>query len=224
VDIRGADFFAELGRMLDSGPASGSALEHVVASAASSLGFDMGGVCLVSSPDRLETVALTHETVEKVDALQSEYGEGPAAAVSIDLECLAVGNLSLESRWPSWTPAVVALGIRSLLAVRLHPPSPARGCLALYATRPRTADRDDVAVAHIFASHASLAFASDRREAELWRAIDARHLIGQAQGILMERFDIDATQAFGVLRRYSNDRNVKLRVIAEWIIEGRALP
>ena len=77
---------------------------------------------------------------------------------------------------------------------------------------------------HIFGQHASVALATARREAGLRQAIDARHLIGQAQGILMERFDLTADQSFAVLRRYSQENNVKLRSVAAEIIETRKLP
>ena len=59
---------------------------------------------------------------------------------------------------------------------------------------------------------------SARGNENLWKAIDARNLIGQAQGILMERFGVDAEQAFGVLRRYSQDNNLRLAVVAERLI------
>jgi AmiR/NasT family two-component response regulator len=56
------------------------------------------------------------------------------------------------------------------------------------------------------------------------RALDSRKLIGQAQGILMERFDLDDTHAFEVLRRYSQDSNIKLRDVAQIVVETRRLP
>jgi AmiR/NasT family two-component response regulator len=65
---------------------------------------------------------------------------------------------------------------------------------------------------------------SVRQRENLLTALDARTLIGQAQGILMERFGIDADRAFGVLRRYSQARNVKLRVVAEELVSQRSLP
>lgn len=55
-------------------------------------------------------------------------------------------------------------------------------------------------------------------------AIDARHRIGQAQGMLMERFDIDDDAAFGVLRRYSQSENVKLFIVADTLVRTRKLP
>jgi AmiR/NasT family two-component response regulator len=54
--------------------------------------------------------------------------------------------------------------------------------------------------------------------------VDARKLVGQAMGILMERFDLDGDQAFAVLRRYSQDTNTKLRDVAQQLIDTRKLP
>jgi AmiR/NasT family two-component response regulator len=58
----------------------------------------------------------------------------------------------------------------------------------------------------------------------LWQAIDARKLIGQAQGILMERYDLDDERAFEVLRRYSQNSNLKLRDVAQMVVDTRELP
>jgi AmiR/NasT family two-component response regulator len=79
-------------------------------------------------------------------------------------------------------------------------------------------------MAHVFAQHASVALATAKREEGLRVAIDTRHLIGQAQGILMERFGLTADKAFSVLRRYSQDHNVKLRDLAEELVNTRELP
>ena len=116
------------------------------------------------------------------------------------------------------------LGLRSVLSIRLHTSGSTIGALNLYAGRPEAFDDDDDAVAHILARHASIALANARQESSLWQAIDARKLIGQAQGMLMERFDLDADQAFAVLRRYSQDNNIKLRVVAQRLVETRRLP
>ena len=55
-------------------------------------------------------------------------------------------------------------------------------------------------------------------------ALDGRKRIGQAQGILMERHGIDEDQAFAVLKRYSQDHNIKLRDLAEQLVATRSLP
>ena len=133
-------------------------------------------------------------------------------------------DTATDERWPRFSPLAAELGLHSMLSVRLFDSEQTLGALNLYSTSVRDFEEDDVAMAHIFGQHASVALATARREAGLRQAIDARHLIGQAQGILMERFDLTADQSFAVLRRYSQENNVKLRSVAAEIIETRQLP
>ena len=111
-----------------------------------------------------------------------------------------------------------------MLGTRLHTSESTIGSLNLYDVRPGAFTGEDRDVAHILARHAAVALAATREQANLWKAIDARQLIGQAQGILMERFALDADQAFGVLRRYSQDHNIKLHKVAAQLVETRRLP
>jgi AmiR/NasT family two-component response regulator len=53
----------------------------------------------------------------------------------------------------------------------------------------------------------------------LQAALSTREVIGQAQGILMERERISATQAFDVLRRASQHLNRKLRDVAQDLVD-----
>ena len=129
-----------------------------------------------------------------------------------------------DARWPLWGPAVAELGMHSVLSIRLATRTRRYGSLNLYADRLNAFDDDDVAVATIFVSHASVALAAAHNEQGLQFAIDARKLIGQAQGILMERFDLDADRAFEFLRRQSQHHNVKLRSVAEWVVANRTMP
>lgn len=56
------------------------------------------------------------------------------------------------------------------------------------------------------------------------QAVDARRLVGQAIGILTERFDVDQDRAFSILRRYSQGTNTKLHDVAQHLIDTRKLP
>ena len=51
-----------------------------------------------------------------------------------------------------------------------------------------------------------------------------RTVIGQAEGILMERLKINADQAFGALSRLSQHGNVKLREVARRLVETGKIP
>lgn len=98
------------------------------------------------------------------------------------------------------------------------------GSVNLYWSTRREFDRDDVAFAHVFARHAAVAIAGAVDEANLNVALDGRKRIGQAQGILMERYGLDETRAFEVLRRYSQNHNLKLRHVAESVVATLSLP
>ena len=105
--------------------------------------------------------------------------------------------------------------------VRLHTPERTIGTLDLYDSRPHHFSTDDLAVAHVLARHTAIALTRVQDVQNFSIAIDSRKLIGQAQGILMERYDLDPDRAFEVLRRYSQDANVKLRIVAQTIVENR---
>ena len=72
----------------------------------------------------------------------------------------------------------------------------------------------------MFAAHAATAFGAVREKEQLRAALTSRDLIGQAKGMLMERYQIDATAAFSLLARLSQDSNTKLVEIAAQIIEA----
>jgi hypothetical protein len=105
----------------------------------------------------------------------------------------------------------------------LRTPTTTVGALNLFDPAVDSFGGRDNAIAQVYADHAAVAVANARSESTLWQAIEARKLIGQAQGILMERFDLSDDQAFAVLRRYSQDNNVKLRDVAQRLIQTRKL-
>ena len=111
-----------------------------------------------------------------------------------------------------------------MLGIRLYTTKTTIGSLNFYDPEPHRFTAEDVDVAHMLARHAAVAMENARGTEHLWKAIDARNLIGQAQGILMERFGIDAQQAFSVLQRYSQNNNLRLNVVAEKLIATRSLP
>ena len=174
---------------------------------------------------RIETAAATDSVIEKADALQNELGEGPCLEVLRTKEdYYVVHDTATDPRWPQFAPLAADMGLHSILAVRLFTGQQTHGALNLYAHQVRNFDRDDTALALLFGQHASLALATARREEGLKVAVDARHLIGQAQGLLMERYGLNADQAFAVLRRYSQDNNIKLKDVAQSLIATRELP
>ena len=100
----------------------------------------------------------------------------------------------------------------------------ALGSLNLYSLAPREFTDTDIENARVIAAQASVVVAYGRAQDNLWRAIDARNLIGQAQGMLMQRYGLTGEKAFAVLRRYSQHHNIKLTVLAEQLTTTGQLP
>ena len=94
----------------------------------------------------------------------------------------------------------------------------ALGSLNLYSDRPDAFSSDDRVSSLALAAHIAIAFAAEREHESTNSALVNRSVIGQAQGRLMERFDLTAGQSFSALVRLSQARNVKLHVIASDIV------
>lgn len=185
---------------------------------------DHAGITLIRG-SRLETVAATDDTVHLVDAYQHELDEGPGRDNSWHRQTLLIEDMTDDGPWPRWASAVTALGIASMLAAELRGHSARRlGSINVYCTQRRTFTDDDIAFVGIFARQAAITLAESQSETSLYMAMDTRKLIGQAQGILMERHGLEATEAFELLCRYSEDHNIKLRYVAEHLLATRQLP
>jgi GAF domain-containing protein len=181
----------------------------------------VAGVSLRHGNGRVDSPAVTDEVVAKADELQYELQEGPCLdAIRAD-ELYVVGDLANDPRWPRWGPEAARLGLASILSVRLSTPHGVVGALNLYSREKDAFDDDSVQVAYVYASHAANALWATREVEGLRTAMRSRHLIGMAQGMLMERHGLTEDSSFEVLRRYSQMHNVKLRDVAAQVLAQR---
>ena len=127
--------------------------------------------------------------------------------------------MRLEKRWPAFAQRAAAAGAVSMLSFQLYVEADNLGALNLYANEPNAFTDESEHVGLLFASHAAVAFAAAKTEGNLRVAVATRDLIGQAKGILMERFKITGPQAFDVLVHASQVRNRKLRDVAEELVD-----
>jgi GAF domain-containing protein len=162
------------------------------------------------------------------DQVPYELGQGPCLDAVWRQDTFAIDDLATEPLCGDWSRRVAAeTGIRSGLSLQLFTDPEAavsRGALNLSAPRPRSFDPDTRAEAVALAAHAAIALESAQTEAHLRSGLVTRTVIGQAEGILMERLRITADQAFGVLSRLSQHRNVKLRDVARNLVETGQIP
>jgi hypothetical protein len=187
-------------------------------------GCDYAGVFLVDG-NRVTTPVHTDPTVIEVDALQHQGGEGPCLDAIAQRTVFYAEDLSTDQRWPQFAQRAAAAGIRSALALPLSADAQL-GAVNLYARFPIAFGVMDRAKAAILVSLASLALTvanshedEVRRSLTFQTALSSREIIGEALGILMEREKISADQAFDILRRASQHLNIKLREVAQNLVD-----
>ncbi|MET7696347.1 MULTISPECIES: GAF and ANTAR domain-containing protein [unclassified Streptomyces] len=165
------------------------------------------------------TVAWTDELVRTAAALSShsdqrEHWSDLWTTPVARIEDSAAGDEGRE-------PSLSGLGLRSVLSMRLRAERRKLTVLTVYAREPGAFDESATRIGRLFTAHVSIALNSVTVREQLTEAMRTRDLIGQATGILMERLDIDAAEAFDSLVRASQQENVKLRDIARRIVDAR---
>lgn len=217
--------FAQFAAQFSAADGPAATADEVVEQGRTTLGADHAGITLIAARGRLQTVGTEDPVVLEADRLQYELRQGPCHDSAWGSETLASDRIATDTRWPEWGQQAAHLGLVSALAGELTATDGRRlGCLNLYWRTPQHFTVDDRSYIQIFTTHAAIALAASFRDAQLNTALDARKVIGQAQGILMERHSLRPDQAFEVLRRYSQTHNVKLREVAQFLVETRALP
>jgi GAF domain-containing protein len=223
----------EVSRQVLGGHGGESALESITLGVVRLIGHVEGaGISLLGGGGRIRSVAPTSETQCHIDRIQEETNSGPCFEAIRDptVEVFEIADMSTEQRWPEFARRASELGVQSKLAFVLRVGDHVTGALNVYAARKDAFTDDDRRVGLIFADHAAIALDHDRLEEEgtgeaanLRTALETRDLIGQAKGILMERQDLTAEQAFTALCRVSQNSNVKLRDVAARVVEARAV-
>ena len=188
-------------------------------------GCDAASVSIVYARRKVSTPASTDALAVTGDQLQYETGEGPCLSAIWDDETVYVPDLAHDPRWRDWGPRLAeTTGARSSFSVRLFTIKDTLGALNLYATKPDAFSEADRAEAVAIAAHIAVAVAAAQNLEHYETALDSRTIISQACGIVMERFDIDAMRAFALLTRLSSTQNVKLRDVANELVQTRRLP
>lgn len=216
---------AEAARKMQGEPDAQEAMDTAVRMATAIIsGCDMAGVSIVHS-DGVDTPATSHDELRQADEYQYTLSEGPCFDALREQDTVMSRDLTADERWPKWGPHVAReLGMHSIMSYQLFSDGPVIGALNLYGSERSSFTNDDLYDGLALAAHVAVALAAAQEVEHLKAAITTRTVIGQATGMLMERFDLDADTAFGVLARLSSQQNMKLRTIAEQVVQTRTLP
>lgn len=188
-------------------------------------GCDVAALTMVRRRREVETRGATHADAVEADRLQYELGQGPCLDAAWDHPVVLAPSLAHDPRWPRWGPRVVAgTGLESVLAFRLFTHHDTLGALNLYSYRRDAFTDVDQEDGLAVAAHIAVAVTAAEQVDNLTTALSTRTLIGQATGIVMERYGLTADVAFRTLARISAADEIKVRDLAITIIDGRRLP
>lgn len=217
--------FSELARSLQQlDDPDGTLVEIVQAAVQLIPGCDEASISAVMDRRRVTSQAPSAELARIVDALQNEVRQGPCLDAVYEHETVRVADMASETRWPEFSRRAAAAGAAGMLSFQLYVEGDNLGALNLYSRHSGAFDDESEHVGLLFASHAAIAYAAVQKQSGLVRSVATRQLIGQAQGILMERHKLTADQSFALLVRASQHNNVKLREIAHQLVESGVMP
>src|SRR5215207_6555910 len=170
---------------------------------------DYASITVLHSDGTLETSAPTDDLLRDIDAAQYKLREGPCYQAAVDTAHITAPNLASDSRFPNYGAVAVAAGIRAQAGVRLFDAPKSQGALNLY-SRNVGAFEDFATLSRLFAHQAATVIDYAQEIQDLRQAMRTRSTIGQAVGIVMERYKLSEQRAFAFLTRLSQHSNVKL--------------
>ncbi|ACV79882.1 ANTAR domain protein with unknown sensor [Nakamurella multipartita DSM 44233] len=183
--------------------------------------------------ENLDRQGLLHAPIAEGDAVarsvmdaQNTSGEGPCLDALRDNKQVMTGDLQTDPRWPEFAARATELGVRVIICTPMEAAGRRLGVLSLMSrTLDFVQDEEAPTMAAVFAAHAAVALTGARRVEDINRALTHRDVIGQAKGILMERFQVTPDVAFAMLVRTSSVTNLKLRDVCDQLcLTGVLLP
>ena len=210
---------AEAARTLNKPRGLDATLQTIVEVACNSVpGFDHVGIATLEKRGGMRTRAFTSDLVRRLDEVQSDVREGPCPTAMQGDDALCVSSLRNEQRWPCYVPRAREEGVRSQLAVKLYLDKGTLGGINFYSTTLDEVSPDAREFALLFATHAAIALGHAQERETFTEGLQTRRVIGQAIGILMERYEMNEDRAFAFLVRASSHANIKLRAVAEELV------
>lgn len=197
---------------------SEAALRAITKAAVTSVpGAEYASITMVTDGE-IETPVMVGDIAGASDELQQRYGEGPCIRAAVDDATIWISDMRNETRWPKFSVAAAELGISSMICFCLYIEGSDFGALNLHSTRIDAFDDEARMLGQLFAAHAATVYSAVREKEQLRIALGSRDIIGQAKGMIMERYRLDADAAFRLLARLSQDANTKLVDVAAQIV------
>ena len=224
-----AKWYSQVARELQEAGGWHETLQRIVELAVKVAGADFAGLVAPGAPGGPRVLAATdHATAEALVAVKKEAGAAPAWEAILERRTVHSDDLRCEHRWGDYGPLVAyRVGFRTVLAFCLLIDDQPVAALSMYSREPHAFSDEQKELVGAFAEHASIAFdhaAKAEQITTLHVALDHARDIGAAVGIIMDRLHLSQADAFGRLRKVSQDRNRKLSQLAADIVSTGELP
>jgi GAF domain-containing protein len=180
-------------------------------------GAEDAGVALVEH-GAIRTIAQTSDRIRLADEAQYRVREGPCVDAVWEHRVFRIDDLDQETRWPRFAEAMAGLRVRSMVSFRLFVAGDTLGVLNMFSSVPNAFDADSENIGELIATHAAVALAGSRTEAQLEDALTTRDLIGTAKGIVASGHGVTTDQAFQLLIKTSQNTNVRLADVARSVV------
>jgi hypothetical protein len=223
-----AETFAEMVDAFTGGDTVALTAERVVELASRCLPAAQHTGIVVEENGEAHTIAATSGTIERLDRIRDEIGEGPALDVLEVNDMVISEMLADDDRWPAFGERVLnELNIRSMLAYRLYLSAERRAALIFCSDWPHAFDDLAIAIGAIFASYSSLVLLTEHlfHGAVPGRRAGQVHTeIGVAVGILLTQGDLTVHEAYGRLHGAARRLRTTLPEVAQHVLTHRDLP
>jgi transcriptional regulator with GAF, ATPase, and Fis domain len=197
-------------------------LGELTQSAASAMpGAQHAGITIASRNGKVRTASATDRYPALLDEIQQRHDEGPCLSAAWEHHVIRIDDMAIEDRWPVYCrDAIEETPIRSVMSYQLFADNHDMGALNFYAEQSNAFDDEAAELGLILATHTAVGWNMVRRDEQFRSALASRDIIGQAKGMIMERFKIDAVQAFELLKRLSQNSNTPLAAVARQLVES----
>ena len=211
---------AELARALVGGVGTHDVLTEVTFAALALVpGADIAKLSVIDN-GHLHSIAATSQLTAMLDRAQQAAGQGPCLDAITAHKIIRCDDLRTDVRWPRFAPSATSAGVRGVLSCPLGVHSPTAATLSLFGFKPEPFAVQSDAIAAMLANHAAIALINEQQERQFKAALATRDVIGQAKGMIMERFGVDASRAFSMLKTISQETNTPVRHLASRLVDG----
>ncbi|MUK03591.1 ANTAR domain-containing protein [Vibrio cholerae] len=176
---------------------------------------------------RAGTLAVSDAVARRADEFQNRSGEGPCLEAAETGRSVYCSDTTTDPRWRTYLSRLDTAQVRSILGVPIALEGSGWASLNVYASLPEAFPPASIkaAVALAEAASSSLRFAlraatAGDEQHDLEAALVSRKTINTAVGIIMFQNRCSQADALAILQRASSSRNLKLRLVAERVVES----